>query len=330
MCGLGWSVAGAQAPVWAPMTVPYSPCVQQHCQYERPYEVALGIRKCINSFTSYQFPNPFPPNQDPLSRLEFPIDQWFGGLRGEYSRGCVSVFAEGWINLNSEANLKMQDSDWDDESNPFQKTIFSESQCALNRGYLVDMGLSFGKSSGTMSLRPVGGYRYQYFDFTTHDGNQMDMSGNVSPLPGDGIRFRQTFNHAYLGGIWKASLGQSRGSACATKIPSCGFACGSKIEFSVQADIAWAQGWNEDKHLLRAGDRRTVERTKGYCWHIGLSTSMHLSDAFLVRLEGDFKRLTTTGSHNLTNDAFGIDFSFDGAKVWSDQGSIAAMAQMRF
>ena len=72
----------------------------------------MGVRKLINSFTSYQFPNPYPPNQDPLSRLEFPLDQWFVGMRGLYSRKWAALLAEAWTNVSQESALQMQDSDW--------------------------------------------------------------------------------------------------------------------------------------------------------------------------------------------------------------------------
>jgi hypothetical protein len=317
--GLGWSVAGAQTQFWAPPPNLYQPYYKQPCFKQAPYELALGLRKHVNSFTSYQFPNPFPPNQDPLSRLEFPIDQWFAGIKGSYSRGVLSVFVEGWTNLNRESGFDMQDSDWDDEALPFQKTIFSSSKCALNRGYLADIGLAVGRASSSSSVRPIAGYRIQYFDFTTHDGVQMDLGGNVSQLPGDGIDFKQVFHHYYLGGLFVTSLGG-------------GFSYGypGTIQLTLQGDVAGVTGRNEDKHLLRDGDRVTVERTRGFSWHVALGASLDVRNLLRLKLEGDFKRIVTTGSHNLTNGTFNIDFSFDGARVWSDQATISAMGELRF
>jgi hypothetical protein len=319
LIGLGGSVAGAQTQFWAPSPNPYQSYYKQPCSVQAPFEVALGLRKLVNSFTSYQFPNPFPPNQDPLSRLEFPIDQWFIGMKGSYSRWVLSLFAEGWTNLNRESAFEMQDSDWDDETLPFQKTIFSTSKCALNRSYLSDFGLAVGRSSSPSSLRPIGGYRMQYFDFTTHDGVQMDLAGNVVQLPGDGIDFKQVFHHYYLGGLFVTSLG---GGA--------GFGYPGTIQLTVQGDVATVTGRNEDKHLLRDGDRVTVERTRGYCWHVALATTLDVRNLLRFKVEGDFKRIITTGSHNLTNGTFNIDFSFDGARVWSDQATISALGELRF
>ncbi|MDQ1240100.1 MAG: hypothetical protein QG577_2286, partial [Thermodesulfobacteriota bacterium] len=44
---------------------------------EPSFGIGVGVRKYFNSFTSWQFPNRFPPNQDPYSRLEWPWDQTF-------------------------------------------------------------------------------------------------------------------------------------------------------------------------------------------------------------------------------------------------------------
>ncbi len=319
LVGLGGSVAGAQIPIWAPSPYPCLPYYAPTCAKQTSGEAILGVRKLANSFTSYQFPNPFPPNQDPLSRLEFPIDQWFVGIKAGYSLGCLSLLAEGWTNVNQESGFQMQDSDWDDDQNPSQKTIFSESKCTLNGGYMADIGLAIGRGCNPVSIRPIAGCRFQYFDFTTHDGIQMDANGNVADLPGKGIKFQQSYQHYFLGGIFKGQLGTFR-SPCYSRA----------LLLTVQGDAAVVDGRNEDRHLLRAGDRVTEERTKGYCWHVALGTSLDLSNLLRLRLEGDFKRITTTGSHNLSNPAFNIDFSFDGAKAWSDQASITAMGELRF
>jgi outer membrane protease len=287
-----------------------SPCLSQ----------SIGIRKFINSFTSYQFANPFPPFQDPLSRLEFPIDQWFLGLTAKYLARSWSVQAQGWANVNGESALKMQDSDWDDDTNPSQKTIFSESACKLNRGLLFDTYLAVNIPWQWLSgIKPVVGYRYQCFAFTTHDGSQAALGGGVMALSGDGINFRQTFNHVYFGGLFNANF--ETGSAL-YGLP--------RLELECQVDYALITARNEDLHLLRAGERVTEENTNGHCWHIMLSMGFFRRGALSARIEGDFKRLMTDGNHQLRNNLFSLNFSFDGSRVWSDQASISALAQLTF
>jgi outer membrane protease len=284
------------------------------------YYHAFCIKKFVNSFTSYQFPNPFPPNQDPLSRLEFPIDQWFGGLTAGCAAAWWSLNCLAWTNLSRDSALKMQDSDWDDETNPFQKTIFSDSLCRLNRSLLVDVNVTVGSSrKSLLNIRPIFGYRYQMFHFTTHDGLQSDLSGNVSDLPGDGIEFMQIFSHYYVGAIFKPGVA-----------PGEYWSSLRGVRLVAQIDYALVNAVNEDLHLLRAGERITRENTKGHCWHASLSASLAITNQLRARLDGDFKRIFTTGDHRLINNLFSVDFSFDGSRVWSDQASVSATAELAF
>ena len=281
---------------------------------------SIGIKKFLNSFTSYQFPNPFPPGQDPLSRLEFPVDQWFMGVFSGYTAPSWTLLGEFWTNLNRESAATMQDSDWDDETQPFQKTIFSESDCRLNRGIMLEVGLRVANPLTVRQLiRPVFGFRYHYFYFTTHDGEQITLNGDVADLPGDGIDFKQTFYHYYVGAALHTNLNLSdilgiRGPVVA----------------DVQGDYALVTARNEDLHLLRIGDRVTEENTRGHCWHLAVGLSILIGDRLTARIQGDFKRLLTDGAHRLTNPLFDLDFSFDGSRVWSDLASISGVAQISF
>jgi len=280
----------------------------------------LGVRKYINSFTSYQFPNPFPPGQDPLSRLEFPIDQWFMGLQLGYVAPTWVLSAQGWVNLNRESALKMQDSDWDDGGMPGQKTIFSESNCRLNRGILLELQLALVTAIDRLyQVRPVAGCRYDYFFFTTHDGFQGALGGGSVDLPGDGIEFKQTFYHYYLGGVVNKSL----------KLTSFNSLL-SQLDLECQLDYAIVNARNEDLHLLRAGERITTEFTRGHCWNARIRAALLSSADALLGVEAAFKRLLTDGSHELTNRILSIDFSFSGSKVWSDQAYISIYGAIKF
>lgn len=284
------------------------------------YYCSVGAKKYLNSFTSYQFPNPFPPEQDPLSRLEFPIDQWFAGLIASYGGSAWCVEAQGWINFTREANARMQDSDWSDENNPSQKNIFSESGCRLIRGLLFDVRLDVATSlTAPLGIRPVVGWRSEYFRFVTHDGYQNSLEGDSQSLDGDGIEFRQVFYHYYLGGMLRTSFAPS---SLWPWIP--------RMRADLQLDYALVNATNEDLHLLRSGDRITRENTRGHCWHAAATMTFTFAENIRGRIEGDFKRVLTNGSHRLTNPLGYIDFSFDGSRVWSDQASISAYAEVAF
>jgi hypothetical protein len=281
---------------------------------------AAGLKRYVNSFTSYQFPNPFSPQQDPLSRLEFPMDQWFGGLSVGYWAPSWRMSRQGWMNINREGGLKMQDSDWEDPTAPNQKTVFSESRCRLNRGCEVDFAIDTATPlEKLLPVRPIFGYRYDNFTFTTHDGLQTSLDGDSADLPGDGIDFKQTYHQYYVGVVYR-SLMDSRGTVAG--LPA--------FDVELQADYAVVAAKNEDLHLLRAGERITVEQTSGHCWHGAVRATAAVSAGVRAGVAFDFKRLLTNGSHQLTNPLFSLDFSFSGSKVWSDQAAISGYLEMRF
>src|SRR5512138_1097333 len=66
------------------------------------FTIDLTVQRLVASHTSYEFANPFPPNQTPLSRLEFPLDSWWAGaeLRADFSRFTVGL--EALTNLSRE------------------------------------------------------------------------------------------------------------------------------------------------------------------------------------------------------------------------------------
>jgi hypothetical protein len=98
----------------------------------------------------------------------------------------------------------------------------------------------------------------------------------------------------------------------------------------LQFDYALVTAKNEDLHLLRSGDRVTEENTRGHCWHLALGVKTLVRNTLTARIEADFKRLLTNGSHRLTNPLFDLDFSFNGSQVWSDQASISAVGELSF
>lgn len=313
-----WPLQGWAFPLIAAPPGAYSGTIDQAWLPGVYY--SLGLKKFLNSFTSYQFPNPFPPNQDPLSRLEFPIDQWFLGGSANQVTSIFSLSGNYWVNVNRESALKMQDSDWTDDAMTSQKTIFSESKCRLNKALLAEAQVSAAISHETASIfRPVVGWRYQYFFFTTHDGYQSELGGVAVDLPGDGIEFTQIFNHYYVGAMANTTVDLG---AFISSLP--------RIRIEAQADYGMVVAKNQDLHLLRDGERYTIERTRGHCWHVYLCAALLSARNATARIEADFKRVLTNGGHQLTNSAFALDFSFDGANVWSDQASVAAVGEVRF
>ena len=76
------------------------------------------VKRLFNSHTSYEFGNPVPPYQAPLSRLEFSLDSWWGGVEIRRRTPGWSMGLEVMRNLAQDVKGKMMDSDWDDGSQP--------------------------------------------------------------------------------------------------------------------------------------------------------------------------------------------------------------------
>ncbi len=290
------------------------------------WSVAAKAKFLADAHTSYEFGNPLSPGQVPLSRLEFPLQSWWGGL-GVARRGGRWWFdLELYTNLTGELPGLMKDSDWDDEESPSTRTIYSESSCRMRRSYIgeASLGLEVADWLGLpsrLSLGPVTGVRHQYFDLVTHDGTQWQAGGAdgtaETPLPGDGIAFDQTYWQYFLG--LRATLDlQPRPDA-------------PVLELSLQGDWAYVDAHNEDHHLLREGNRRTIENTRGDAWHLGLGLRAGLGRDWVLGLAAEYLKIHTTGSHQLLNNALDLDHTFDrGVTVWSEQISFTLSLEYLF
>ncbi len=285
------------------------------------FSVGAKIKYLFKSHTSYEFGNPLPPCQEPLSRLEFPLDTWWAGLDMRLRFPRFSVGLEALTSVKQNAHGEFEDSDWD---NPDEKTIYSTSQMRVAPSYMVRFDADLEVSDwlslpGWLKIRPVGGMRYQRFNLISHDGIQYDLTGasGNALLPGEGIRFKQTYWHYFVG--LRSVIDLSR----PTGIPS--------LSLNLQADWAYVEGMNEDNHLLRAGRRFTYEDTYGEAWHCSMGLKKELGKGFSIGLDGDYLTVSTTGNHRLLNRTFDIDMSFsNGVKVWSDQLSLSLTLEYRF
>lgn len=279
----------------------------------------LGIRKFINSFASFQFPyvTGGVVLYDPLSRLEYPMDEWFIGLKSSQVTNYFSFNAEFWTRLNEWVGARMQDSDWEDSTvapfvfPPNQKTTFSQSKRRLPQGYLVDINVECAPFSVLgSSLAVVVGWRWQHYLFRAY-GPAWQYSLLGPPVflpPGDGLEadfyFKDWF---YLGGK--------------------GYFNFWLFELTLQGDYGWLRAKMHDRHFLR-GDFQTIIDGHGHAWHLSATLAKAITNSVNLRFEYDFKRLTTTRcTIEQIAPAFG---PFPAGKIWSDQQSIAGYAEFRF
>ena len=288
------------------------------------FSLGAKVKYLFRSHTSYEFGNPVPPYQAPLSRLEFPLNSWWGGLEMRLNFPRFSVGLEALTNISQNAHGKMEDSDWDDDARPDVKTIYSQSQMRVGPSYMAraDVDLEVADWLGLpkwLSIRPLAGMRWQKFNLMAHDGIQYDYPRGTSPfvMYGDGIRFKQTY--------WQYFVG-IRSNIDLTRLTGI-----SSLRLLAQLDWAYVEGQNEDNHLLRAGQRFTCEDTYGEAWHGSIGLKKDLWKNFTIGLDVDYLAISTTGNHRMLNRPMGIDMSFsNGVKVWSDQTSLSLTLGYRF
>lgn len=292
--------------------------------------LAPKIRRYLHSHTTYQFGTPEDARINPLSRLEFPLNSWWGGLE-------MSVRQPGWaVNLELMTNLshqtdggKFKDSDW---LEPGRLMIYDEQNCRMERSFTVDMNADFsvaerlGLPKG-LDLRPTLGARWQRFTLVAHDGYQdaLGPDGKWSTqylFVGDSIWFRQDYVMGYVGlklmadlpAVWPQGAG------------------GQRTQAFLQGDWGPVAGQNKDRHLLR-GDRVTLESTRGDAWHLALGLKVPVGGWGAVTASCDYLRIRTTGDHRMISDedGYAVDETWsDGVKVWSDQIAFSLAWEMDF
>jgi hypothetical protein len=275
---------------------------------------SVGIRKYVNSFTSYQFPSPDSAVLDPLSRLEWPWEQTYGVVKLAVISGGLEIACDVAASMSSATGQDAQDSDWEDPENSHQKTTFSDA-LSRPRGWMFNASLSYG-FPGFPCLRGVAGTRGQQFRFTYTNILQRQIFDDKEGYgdypadftPGASIEFSQAFRHYYAGGILVA------GVDLASLFDRFS---GYHVIVKLQGDYGIVTGNNEDYHILRTpGPRFTLENTRGTSWHLNATAELQVTGRVNIGLEGDFMRIHTTGNHQLFEPA--VNESWGGGVVGAE------------
>lgn len=298
--------------------------------------LAPQVKRLFRSHTSFQFGDPSQRQLNPLSRLEFPLGSWWGGLnlglegpRFRLELGLLTAIPD-----QDDIGV-MRDSDWEDTKRPKVTTTYSESTVKLKNSldFKAKLSMSLREHLPTPSwldVRPLLGVRWQKFVFVTHDGiqqNQIDdpaspefgTGWSYMSLPGDIIWFRQEYLHAYIGLMLNADLsGGGLGQL------------GRGWQASLQGDLAQVWGENRDRHLLRQGNRVTTERTQGYAWHTALTLKAPLWSWGSLLLSGDYLYIYTNGDHTMSLDGQPDETWDYGVKVWSQQAGLSLSLEVPF
>jgi hypothetical protein len=92
------------------------------------------------------------------------------------------------------------------------------------------------------------------------------------------------------------------------------------INIKFQGDWGDVQAYNIDHHLLREGDRYTMESTHGDSWHIAFTTEVPVRKHLTIGFQVDYLEMQTHGKHHFQNIPLGTDEVWsDGVHAWSNQ-----------
>ena len=145
-----------------------------------------------------------------------------------------------------------------------------------------------------LEVWPVIGFRFQRFDLTGHDGDQIINDGTLPDIPpvgyhwtGDTITFNQQYYMGYIGAQLRHDYNVYE-RRCVT--------------FVFQADWADTWGYNVDHHISGYEDqgihRYTMESTQGGAFHLALTAETPLSKRFFLGVQADHLEIRTWGSHH--------------------------------
>ncbi|MHB8898250.1 MAG: hypothetical protein ACYC6Y_05845 [Thermoguttaceae bacterium] len=291
------------------------------------WSVDYRVRSMFDSSTSYQFGTP-PGYVDgdfaPLSKLDFALDSTWHGLEVELRKPTWQIHFEWLTPVQPEVDGVLADYDWNidfPQNDPQRLDSLTHSSQRWNDGQTLELGAEGLLTDHLFNLPievwPMAGFRFQRFDLTASNLSYLvPAAGPVAELDGvDVIAFNQQYYAGYFGG-------QIRVARFVGRTP---------IELAFEGDGGPAAGYNVDHHLLREGDRFTMERTHGAAWHVAL-----IADAFLTRhlgagIRADYLEIRTGGTHRLLNEPLDMDVTWDnGVLVNSSQFSLTAYLEARF
>jgi hypothetical protein len=290
------------------------------------------VKSMFDSHTTYQFgTSPDDPNQyAPLSKLTWPLDATWHGLRIGVERPKWRTHFEWLTPIASDSYGEMTDFDW---SGPARDPAsVSVSPTRWTDGQMLEFEGSFKLLDQLLNrpieVWPVAGFRFQRFGFMAYDGLQAVNDGTMSDIPPVGYRwneetisFNQQYYMGYVGGQLRTNWK---------------FANGRSILLAFQGDWAGTSGYNVDHHIsgyeADGVHRYTTESTSGGALHLAIVAEMALNCRFVFGIQADHTEIRTTGTHHWTESGARTtdEIWSNGVSVTSDQTSITAYLRAQF
>jgi hypothetical protein len=283
--------------------------------YRGPFEgwsIDYRVRSVHSSYTSYEFgmPEYEPVSWAPLSKLEFPLNSTWHGLQILRQTPNTNMRFEWLTPIGNGINGEMHDYDWTIPGADY--TDLGIMKQRWNDGQMLDFNFEYKLFDNL--LLPVEfwlscGFRWQRFDITNYALVQV-KDGDVWPAnpyvcADDVITFNQQYSTEYIGGEFRKTL------AWIPTLP---------LQLRLMGDYGAAQGYNCDHHLIREGDRYTMESTTGDSLHYALSAELSITKTITLGAQYDQLFIRTQGEHHFYNEPYGVDERWNnGVRVQSDQ-----------
>jgi hypothetical protein len=280
-------------------------------------------RAFCSSFTAYEFGTPpdMTPSYSPLSRLKFSLNSCWHGLMLAKETPTWGVQFE-WLMAGQYIQGDLEDYDW--RYSDRDSTDLGYMRERWTEGQMLDFTYKFRLFDRPFHLPcgvwPIVGFRWQRLDVVAYDLEQVKYDNVWLDPPYTNSSDIITLNQQYYIGY---GGGQLRGEFQWRFLPP--------IVWTLQGDWGYTQAYNIDHHLIREGDRYTMERTHGDCWHVALTVEALVTNRFALGVQVDHLQISTTGTHHFLNDPYDIDETWDnGVKVWSMQTWITGFLRFRY
>lgn len=239
---------------------------------------------------------------DPLgngveSELEFPLNTFLLGLetgiggKDRQGRDTFRLDLSGLWTIG-EGSGKMKDSDWATNAVDIAtvgsahpgKDIYSESDASLT-GEVLDLHATFSFWSGkAFAAGPLGGYRYEHFDYTISNLRQVGYgpyaSGYTGSVSGKVLDYEVTYTLPYIGVHSELVLGET---------------------FRTAVDLGYspiARAWDTDDHVLRT--KRSKGDAKGQAVLATLTARWNIKENDYFTVRGSYLKIDTNGTQTQT------------------------------
>jgi hypothetical protein len=288
----------------------------------RSWTIDYRIKSFCSSQTSYEIgtpPSKLPESWAPLSRLQFPLDSTWNGIRVGIEKPNWGMHVEWLTPISEHINGNFEDSDWEPLNPDGSVSDFGRSREHWTDGQTVDLDLECKLSDRfcgmPVEVWPIGGFRFQRFGLTAYDLVQ-EKSNNQPDgrfFAGDVLTFKQQYYMCYLGGQLRKTIG---------------LANNKELRLTFQGDWGATWGFNIDHHLRTDPVFEAYQSTQGGSWHLGLTAEAPMNRRLSLGVQADFLKISTTGKTWETNRS--PEVWNNGVRSDSEQTSITAFGRLRY